>query len=204
MPTPPDLRVVPGLPAGKLRVVITFLEMTSPPSAPKLRPPVEKLALLRAERPTVSFYRYLYNTVGEPWLWVDRRKLDDDALAAIIHDPKVELMVLYVGGVPAGFAELDRRGKDGTVDLRYFGMIPEFVGMRLGPFLLGCAIDAAWTGGGRKLTVNTCTLDHPKALRLYQRAGFVPVRQEVRIADDPRATGLIPANAAPQHPIVTS
>ncbi|WP_051511542.1 GNAT family N-acetyltransferase [Skermanella stibiiresistens] len=203
MTTPPDLRVVPGLPPGKLRVVITYLEMTSPPTAPKPRPPVEKLALLRAERPTVSFYRYLYNTVGEPWLWVDRRKLDDAALTAIIHDPKVEIAVLYVGGVPAGFAELDRR-RGTAVDLSYFGMIPEFVGMRLGPFLLGCAIDAAWKGGAGKVTVNTCTLDHPKALRLYQRAGFTPVRQDVRIADDPRVTGLIPLDAAPQHPIVTS
>ena len=203
MPVPPDLKVVPGLPPGKLRVVVTYLEMTSQPTLAKQRPPVEKLALLRAERPTVSFYRYLYNNVGEPWLWVDRRKLSDEALAAIIHDPKVEISVLYVGGVPAGFTELDRRGKD-AADLVYFGLIPEFLGMKLGPFLLDCAINAAWAGGARKLTVNTCTLDHPKALSFYQRAGFVPVRQEIRIADDPRVTGLIPPHVAPQHPIVTA
>jgi GNAT superfamily N-acetyltransferase len=199
----PDLRLVPGLAPGKLRVVVTYLEMTTQPANPKQRPPIEKLALLRAERPTVSFYRYLYNTVGEPWLWVDRRKMNDAALAAVIHDAKVEITVLYVGGVPAGFAELDRRGKD-AVDLSYFGMIPEFIGMKLGPFLLNCAIDAAWAGGARKLTVNTCTLDHPKALQLYQRAGFVPVRQVVRIADDPRVSGIIPPHAAPQHPIVSA
>jgi GNAT superfamily N-acetyltransferase len=203
MPVPPDLRIVPGLPPGKLRIVVTFLEMTSQPPRTKQRPPVDKVALLRAERPTVSFYRYLYNTVGEPWMWVDRRKLSDEALAAIIHDPRVEISVLYAGGVPAGFFELDRRGKD-TVDLVYFGLIPDFLGMNLGPFLLNCAIDAAWAGGARKVTVNTCTLDHPKALGFYQRAGFVPVRQEVRIADDPRITGLIPAHVAPQHPIVTA
>jgi hypothetical protein len=76
--------------------------------------------------------------------------------------------------------------------------------MKLGPFLLNCAIDAAWSGGAKKLTVNTCTLDHPKALGLYQRAGFVPVRQVTRITDDPRVTGIIPLHAAPQHPIVTA
>ena len=107
MTTPPDLRIVPGLPPGKLRVVVTYLEMTSQPATPKQRPPVEKLALLRAEHPTVSFYRYLYNTVGEPWLWSERRRMDDAALAAVIHDRRVEIMVLYVGGVPAGFAELN-------------------------------------------------------------------------------------------------
>jgi GNAT superfamily N-acetyltransferase len=203
MTTPPDLRIVPGLPPGKLRVVVTYLEMTSQPTTPKQRPPVEKLALFRAEHPTISFYRYLYNTVGEPWLWSERRRMDDAALAAVIHDPRVEIMVLYVGGVPAGFAELNRRRTE-AVDLSYFGMIPDFIGMKLGPFLLNCAIDAAWSGGAKKLTVNTCTLDHPKALGLYQRAGFVPVRQVTRIADDPRVTGVIPPHAAPQHPIVTA
>src|SRR3954447_17308166 len=133
MTNPPDLRIVPGLPPGKLRVVVTYLEMTTQPTNQKQRPPVEKLALLRAEHPTVSFYRYLYNTVGEPWLWSERRRMDDAALAAVIHDPKVEIMVLYAGGVPAGFAELNRRRTE-AVDLSYFGMIPDFIGMRLGLF----------------------------------------------------------------------
>src|SRR5690349_15595824 len=136
-------------------------------------------------------------------LMPERRKMDDADLAAVIHDPRVEVMVLYVGGVPAGFAELNRRRAE-AVDLSYFGMIPDFIGMRLGPFLLNCAVDAAWSGVAKKLTVNTCTLDHPKALGLYQRAGFTPVRQVTRITDDPRVTGLLPANAAPQHPIATA
>lgn len=203
MTTPPDLRIVPGLPPGKLRVVVTYLEMTTRPTGPKQRPPVEKVALLRAEHPTVSFYRYLYNTVGEPWLWSERRRVSDEALADVIHDPRVEIMVLYAGGVPAGFAELNRR-KAEAVDLSYFGMIPDFIGKKLGPFLLSCAIDAAWSGGAKKLTVNTCTLDHPKALGLYQRMGFAAIRQVTRITDDPRVTGVLPPDAAPQHPIVTS
>ena len=37
---------------------------------------------MRAEDCTVSFYRYLYETVGTPWLWYERRLLDDAALAA--------------------------------------------------------------------------------------------------------------------------
>jgi GNAT superfamily N-acetyltransferase len=190
---------------GKLRVIVTFLEMNARPARLNMAPPMDKLALLRAEQPTVSFYRYLYNTVGEPWLWADRRRLSDTELAAILHDPKVEIYVLYVGGVPAGFGELDRRRDGGVVGLSYFGLIPEFIGSKLGPFLLNQVIDAAWTGNGTggagKLTVNTCTLDHPRALGLYQRFGFVPVRQETRIIDDPRVTGLIASGAAPQHPI---
>jgi GNAT superfamily N-acetyltransferase len=141
------------------------------------------LALIRAERPTLSYYRYLYDTVGGPWLWYERRIMDDERLGAIIGNPKVQVTVLYVGGVPAGFYELDLRVV-GSVELAYFGLMPDFIGRRLGPFLLDRAVAAAWAEQPRRVWVHTCTLDHPKALQIYQRAGFVPFRRDhIRIRD---------------------
>src|SRR6185312_5761670 len=121
---------------GKKRIpmTVTFLEMRHKPSSALPPPqPKGKVAILRASNPPVHFYRYLYNTVGEPYYWVDRRKLTDAALAAIIQDAKVELYVLYADGNPAGFAELDFR-EDAVGQLAYFGLTPETVGRRLGYF----------------------------------------------------------------------
>jgi len=154
-----------------IEAVVTYLEMLAPPRRPMTPAPLGKLAILRAEEPTVSFYRYLYQSVGDPWNWVDRRLLDDAALRRIIHHPKVEIHVLYVAGVPAGFAEQDRReGRD--IELAYFGLIPEFVGRGLGAYFLDWAVNAAWLRKPKRLWVHTCTLDHPRALAAYQRAGF--------------------------------
>ncbi|MFC7332003.1 GNAT family N-acetyltransferase [Rhodocista pekingensis] len=190
-----------AVPAGKLRTIVTFLEMAEAPRPRHRPPPFERMALLRAEGCTVSFYRYLYATVGEPWLWHTRRRLSDDALRAIIQDEKVEVFVPYVAGVPAGYVELDRR-KAGQVDIAYLGLIPEFIGHGLGPWLLDWAIEAGWNGAGvTRMAVNTCTFDHPKALLMYQRAGFVPLRQEERLEDDPRLEGVMPLDAAPQIPL---
>ena len=181
--------------AGKLAVTITYLEMLERPSLAHIRPPVGMAtALIRAHKPTISFYRYLYNTVGEPWIWYERRAMSDEALAAIVHDEAVELYVLYVEGVPAGFVEIDRRDLP-VVDLAFFGLIPDYIGRGLGQYLLASAIDLAWTDGTERVTVNTCTLDHASALPLYQRLGFVPYeRKEIEI-DDPRLTGLLPPEA---------
>jgi ribosomal protein S18 acetylase RimI-like enzyme len=154
-------------------VVITYLEQRERPPLPRIEPVADKLALLRADVPTVSFYHYLYDAVGRVWIWTDRKKLDDEALREIIQDPLVDVIVLYVDGAPAGYYELDRRAMP-DIDLAYFGIMPEFIGRRLGPYLLGQAIDAAWRHQPRRLTVNTCTLDHPKALPIYQRFGFHP------------------------------
>jgi GNAT superfamily N-acetyltransferase len=118
--------------------------------------------------------------------------MDDATLSAIIRDDRVEIYVLYVDGVPAGFAELDRREAE-EIELAYFGLMPDFVGRGLGRFLLTWAIDTAWSHEPERLWVNTNSLDHPKALALYQRCGFRPYKQEPKLFDDPRITGLIPA-----------
>ncbi|MEO1329559.1 MAG: N-acetyltransferase [Pseudomonadota bacterium] len=176
---------------------VTFLEMTAPPRrAPPPQPFVPgggSLALLRAERPPVHFFLYLYATVGAEYEWTDRLREPRDQVAAFVQDPAVELNVLYHAGSPAGFYQLDFR-EAGVCDLAYFGLMPEAVGLKLGPWLLGTAIHDAWSPPestpGRtaapieKLTVNTCTLDHPAALPLYQRMGFNPVRREEHVRSE--------------------
>lgn len=160
-----------------IETIVTFLEMTRPPGHPEVPAPLKKLALLRASRPPVSFYRYLYDAVGRPWTWVDRKRLSDEELATIIHDEEVEVYVLYVAGVPAGFAELDLRRRP-EIELAYLGLLPDFTGQGLGPHLLDWVIRRAWEYGPSRLWVHTCTLDHRGALPLYQRFGFRPYKRE--------------------------
>src|ERR1700738_4533944 len=78
-----------------LEDVITYLEMLARPGGRRCPPPLDKLALMRAENCTVHFYRYLYTAVGQPWLWFERRLIDDAALAMQIHKRTVEIFVLY-------------------------------------------------------------------------------------------------------------
>lgn len=158
-------------------VIITFLEMLKEPARAPLPPPRADLTIVHARRPTVAFYRFLYETVGKPWQWTDRTVLDDATLAAIVQDPAVEVHVLYAGGVPAGYFELDRRLYP-EVELAYFGLMPEFLGQKLGPYLLDQAIRLAFAYRPTRFWVHTQTLDHPSALPLYQRFGFVPYKTE--------------------------
>ena len=176
-----------------LEDTITYLEMLARPVGRRVPASLEKLALMRAEVSTVSFYRYLYNTVGEPWLWFERRLIDDPALAALIRKPTIEIFVLYVGGVPAGFFELDIAAPRET-KLCYFGLIPDFIGRGLGPYLLQAAIDQAWSRPIDRFWLHTSTFDHPKALGVYQRAGFVVYARRPVLFEDPRQHGILPSN----------
>lgn len=174
---------------NKITSVITYLEMTQQPTSPQPPAPAKKIAMLRAENPTVSFYRYLYHTVGEEWLWYERRQMDDETLKSIIQDKKVEIFVFYVGGVPAGYAELDRRIRH-EVEIAYFGLMPEFLGTGIGKYFLRWAIDQAWSYHPKRIWVHTCTEDHPNALPTYQRCGFSVYQRETIEIDNPATGGL--------------
>jgi GNAT superfamily N-acetyltransferase len=169
---------------GQIETLVTFLEMTEPPARAPLPPPSAGIEVRRALRPTVSFYRYLYDAIGKDWTWYERKLLGDAELATIIHDPRVEVNVLWVDGVPAGLAELDRRDLP-DVELAYFGIVPEFIGQGLGRFLLDWSIHHAWRAWPRRFWVHTCDLDHPRALEVYQKAGFRIYDRQTALATPP-------------------
>jgi GNAT superfamily N-acetyltransferase len=174
---------------GCLDVVVTHLEMTHAPTTPAPKPPALKLAVLKAEDISVPFYRFLYAETGRDWVWYERRAMDDASLAALLAETGVEVYVLYVGGQPAGYVEFDLRPLPAEIELRYFGLMKPFIGRGIGPWLLDWAIREAWRRAPQRVYVNTCTLDHPRALALYQRLGFRPFAQEIRTFRDPRPMG---------------
>lgn len=171
-----------------LKTTVTFLQMWArPPLPPRVLPGVP-VSIMQARRCTVPFYRYLYESVGKPWVWVNRRRASDAELARILADEGIAVHVLYADGEPAGYAEFDARNRL-NIELSYFGLAPAFVGMGLGAFFLREAVSIAWDMEPKRLHVQTCTLDHPRALPLYQRMGFVPFSRTVAhvepIGDEP-------------------
>jgi GNAT superfamily N-acetyltransferase len=183
--------------AGELDVVTTYLEMTERPTRPTVPCPSGQYAVLRLDRPSVHFYRYLYNLVGERWMWTDRRRISDEALHAEITAEGVEIYVLYAGGEPAGYVELDRRPKP-DIGIAYFGLAPAYIGRGLGRYLLNWAVDQAWSYGPRRLLVSTWSFDHPRAFANYQKAGFRPYQQTRGKILDPRLEGMVPADITPR------
>ena len=163
-----------------MEIRVFYLQMFAHNGRP-VPPPREGLSIIHARQPTNRYYRFLYDAVGGPHQWLSRKKLSDDELLRIIHDPRDEVHVLHVDGVPAGFAELDRR-LDGEVELVQFGLMPEFIGQGLGKYFLQWAIDRAWSYHPRRFWLRTCTLDHPHALPNYRKAGFELYHEETKVS----------------------
>ncbi|MCC6007623.1 MAG: GNAT family N-acetyltransferase [Rhodobacteraceae bacterium] len=161
--------------------IVTFLEMTERPANGWPSQPLGAPAtLLVAEAPPAWYFLSLYSAVGHPHHWIDQIERPRDELESWLAAPEVRLYTLMRQGWPNGMFVLDAQ-EPGQCNLAYFGLVPEALGQGLGSFLLRTAILSAWDMPGMtRLTVNTCTLDHPRALSLYQKQGFSPVRQERR------------------------
>jgi GNAT superfamily N-acetyltransferase len=161
---------------SEIPAVRTYLEMTAHPQEARPFPD----AGCRVERMRTcppSFYRYLYAEVGRPWHWLERLPWTDDMIRAHLAQRGLELYAFYCDGSPAGFAEL-KRDPDGSVEICYFGLLPEFIGRRLGGAFLVAVLGEAWRAGTSRVWLHTCTLDHPGALTNYLRRGFVKTHDE--------------------------
>jgi GNAT superfamily N-acetyltransferase len=162
-------------------VTTTYLEMLAH-ARRSIPPPRDGLSVVHARNLSVAYYRFLYDVVGKEYDWTSRKKLSDAQLAAILNDPRDEVHVLMVEGVPAGFAELDRRIQD-DIELVQFGLMSDFIGQGLGKWFLQRTIDKAWSFSPRRFWLHTCTKDHPAALPNYLKAGFTIYKEAIDAED---------------------
>jgi GNAT superfamily N-acetyltransferase len=185
---------------GKIATVVTHLEMRS---RAQLRPerPQQPYALRRVPKPDLVWYRDLYRRVGENWLWFSRLAMDDRALAEVVHDSGIEIHALRHRSRDEGLLEIDFR-RFPEVEISFLGVAENLLGKGAGRYLINRAIENVWGRGPSRLTVHTCTMDHPRALEFYLRSGFTPYARSVEVADDPRLRGLLPRTAAPHVPMV--
>lgn len=166
-----------------IELITTYLEMHKAPQPLDL-----DLDVRPVERPSVSFFRYLYNSIGdgENGYWWVRRQMSDAELGRIIARPDAAFFVLYEGGSPAGFYELDLT-EPANIEIAFFGILPEFQGHRFGRRLLDHALQNAWGRGPARVWLHTCNYDSLRALETYKKAGFVVYGIEREWIDLPAA-----------------
>jgi GNAT superfamily N-acetyltransferase len=175
---------------------VTYLEMDAAPA--EAAPPDSPLAMARWAEVDPDRYRALFRRVGSRWLWFTRLAMSDVELLAKVAEVHG---VTGPDGADLGFIELDFR-TPAACAIRFLGLVPELAGRGHGPWLFAQTLRRAWAPGVAKVTVHTCSLDHPAALPAYLRAGFVAKKRAFESFPDPRLAGLLPRDAAPQIPLV--
>jgi GNAT superfamily N-acetyltransferase len=157
-------------------VTRTYLEMGSPTELRAAETPVPTPSVERLPRPSVELFRYLYKEVGAAYRWTDRLDWSDQTIRDHLERPGVSIWLMSWENSPAGYFELVQHPDD-SVEIAYFGLLPDFIGRGWGKYLLTRAVESAWQLGPERVWLHTCTLDHPAALPNYLKRGFRPVPQ---------------------------
>lgn len=185
---------------GQIATIVTRLEMTTRPRPAPIIP--SPLRLMRWNSPAPEKYRLLFRRVGEEWLWFSRLAMKDADLTAILSDPNIEIYAICdPRQIEVGLVELDFRTSD-ICNIAFFGLAAPLTGQGLGRALMAQTLTLGWRRTIRRITVQTCTLDHPGALAFYIKNGFRPVAQMIETFPDPRQNGLIREDAAPHIPLI--
>lgn len=185
-----------GVPKGHLAAVVTVLEM----KAMKTAPPASRdgVILQHVQNPDTGWYRGLFKRVGAPWLWASRLSWDDQTLSDRIHAPRTQIYAVKTKtGEDIGFFELDFFEQE-KCEIAFLGIAQEQIGRGIGGWLMQHALSHAFQGGAKTVSIHTCTLDEARALALYRKYGFKPVRRAVEILADPRQSGLLPLDVSDQ------
>lgn len=162
---------------ARIEVTRTYLEMRQ---RSQLQPWLLEDPRIRIEvQPncSVDLFRSLYVEVGKNYHWIDRLAWTDQDIRAYLAQPEISLWLMTYDKETAGYFEL-RKCEDGSTEIAYFGLMPQFIGRGLGKHLLTSAVEQAWADGANRVWLHTCTLDDPAALPNYLKRGFKSFKTE--------------------------
>jgi predicted anti-sigma-YlaC factor YlaD len=150
-------------PVSTIEVTRTYLEMRDPAELQPAHNDDPNIRVEQMQNCPASFFRYLYVEVGRSYRWIDRLPWTDEQIRAHLNQTEITMWLMTYEGAPAGYFEL-RKCDDGSVEVAYFGLLPEFLGRGLGNHLGTCAEHQGWSDGARRVCLHTCTLDDPAAM----------------------------------------
>lgn len=155
---------------------VTMLEMLTPPNL-NLLWPIQGLSFIEIPEPEINQYRALYHAVGDEHYWVNRKRLTDLQLSALLYHPENYVTQLWKGDECIGFTEYHARHFP-QIEIVFVGLVASETGKGLGRAMLSHTLQKIWDRNPSRVIIETNTLDHPSALPLYQKIGFRPYNQK--------------------------
>jgi len=156
-------------------VTIFYLEITDLNESSAINVP--EFDFRRALIPCPELNRFFYTAIGKNWNWIDRLNWTKENWFDYLNRPELETWIAYLDGTPVGYMELEIQ-KEQTVQISYLGVLPQFSRKGLGKAMLCSGIRRSKELHARRVWLNTCSLDSPAALKLYQSVGFLIFKEE--------------------------
>ena len=169
----------------KNKVSRNYLEIYSIRDLLDVPKPLNKLKLKLVDPPDFQLNKFFYKEIGKNLHWVDRLVWSDKKWIEYLNSQNVYTYILKEDDNLIGYYEKIFDYKKLEYEIAYFGILKEYIGKKLGGYLLSEAIKNAFKSNCKRIWVHTCSLDHKHALNNYLSRGMKIFKsEEINIFND--------------------
>ena len=161
------------------KVERNYLDIVSLKDLSEIDKPSNNFNVRLVNPPDFQLNKFFYKQIGKKHRWVDRLIWNENQWIEYINYSKVKTYILQDYNNLAGYFEQIFDQKKLECEIAYFGILQDYVGKRLGGYLLSQAIKKSFAVGANRVWVHTCSLDHKHALKNYLSRGMKIFKSEI-------------------------
>ena len=154
------------------KIIRNYLEIKSLDELSEVKKPNENYYLERVNPSDYQLNKFFYKQIGKSHKWVDRLEWKDNNWIEYVSNPNVFTFILKKKVDIAGFFELIYHKDKLEIEIAYFGLLDDYIGEKLGGYMLSEAIKKSFSFNIKRVWVHTCSLDHINALQNYLSRGM--------------------------------
>ena len=162
-----------------IKVERNYLDIISLNNLSEIDKPYNNFNVRLVNPPDFQLNKFFYKQIGKKHRWVDRLIWNENQWIKYINNSNVRTYTLQDGNNLAGYFEQIINQKKLECEIAYFGILQDYVGKRLGGYLLSQAIKKSFAIGANRVWVHTCSLDHKHALKNYLSRGMKIFKSEI-------------------------
>ena len=149
-----------------------YLEIKSLSNLVEAKKPLDNLLLQKVDPPDFQLNKFFYKEIGKKHRWVDRLVWSDKNWNDYLNTTGISTFILKYDKDLVGFFEQIYHKNNFETEIAFFGILEEYIGKKLGSYLLSEAIKKSFEFGSKRVWVHTCSLDHKNALSNYISRGM--------------------------------
>ena len=162
-----------------IKVERNYLDIISLKNLSEINKPSNNFNVRLVNPTDFQLNKFFYKQIGKKHMWVDRLAWDENQWIKYINNSSVKTYTLKDNNNFAGYFEQIFDQKKLECEIAYFGILQDYVGKRLGGYLLSEAIKKSFLMGANRVWVHTCSLDHKHALKNYLSRGMKIFKSEI-------------------------
>ena len=155
-----------------------YLDISSIAHLNEVKRPINSPSLKVKKIDDFQLNKFFYKQIGKKHNWKDRLIWEDKDWINYLSNKKIYTFVLKNKDELIGYFELILHKEKKESEIAYFGILEEFIGNKIGGFLLSEAIKVSFSLKAECVWVHTCSLDHPNAIKNYIARGMQIFKQE--------------------------